>query len=158
MTNGTTTSRPGCAMRWLSSLQQPQPWSWTAAHTPCWSRAAWERQTKRAQTLDTLRKYWSEWEASQSAMTLNNHTDPYASQDSKLGYLDHTKGNIETIYWCQTCYLICNLVVKIWQCKQSGVRCRMVWPWLIINRCGTKCDTAKLTSSMTELRCKYEKF
>lgn len=60
MTNGTTTSRPGYAMQWLSLLRQPLPWYWIEGHTPCRSQAASGHLTRRAQTPDTPRKYWSE--------------------------------------------------------------------------------------------------
>lgn len=60
MTNGTTTSRPGYVMQWLSLPRRPPPWCWIGGHTPCWSRAASGHLTKRAQTPATPRKYWSE--------------------------------------------------------------------------------------------------
>lgn len=56
MTNGTTTSRPGCVMQWLSLLQRPPPWFWTGGHTPCWSQVALGHPTKRAPTLAIPRK------------------------------------------------------------------------------------------------------
>lgn len=60
MTNGTTTSRPGYVMQWLSLPRRPPPWCWTGGRTPCWSRAASGHLTKRAPTQATPRKYWSE--------------------------------------------------------------------------------------------------
>lgn len=60
MTNGTTTSRPGCVMQWMSLPQPSRPWRWTECYKACLSQAALGHLTKKSPARDTPRKSWSE--------------------------------------------------------------------------------------------------